>query len=98
MTIKQLELIKKALCKNCYVVGDFNLDVGMTNRPDYSNKHTLEKLKNFVTTNCLVQIVNFDISSRVINGIKKSSLLDHIYVSNPATLRDNELANCAKSL
>ena len=85
---KQLDLVKKALCKNCYVVGDFNLDVGMANRPDYSNKHTLEKLDVFVTSENLVQIVNFDTWSRVINGKKKSSLLDHIYVTNPATVLD----------
>ena len=87
-TLKRLEIIKNVLCKNCYVVGDFNLDVGMSNRPDYSNKHTLEKLDNFVNSENLIQIVNFDTWSRIVNGIKKSSLLDHIYVLNPATVLD----------
>ena len=84
----QLRLISRAMCNNCYVVGDFNLDVGMAHRPDYSNKLTLGKLENFVSAENLTQIVNFDTWSRVINGTKKSSLLDHIYVKNPATVVD----------
>ena len=51
-------------------------------------KLTLEKLDCFVTSENLSQIVNFDTWSRVINGTKKSSLLDHIYVKNPATVTD----------
>ena len=78
----------KVLCKNCYVVGDFNLDVCMAHRPDYSTKLTLEKLDCFVTSENLSKIVNFDTWSRDINGTKKSSLLDHIYEKNPATVTD----------
>ena len=66
----QLNIVKKALCKNCYVVGDFNLDVGMAHRPDYSNKHTLEKLECFVSSENSIQIFSFDTWLRVINGIK----------------------------
>ena len=86
--VNQLSLIRKALCSNCYVVGDFNLNYGMVHRPDYTSKLTLEKLENFVSTENLTQIVNFDTWSRVINGNRKSSLLDHIYVTNPATVVD----------
>ena len=31
--VNQLSLIKQALCPNCYIVSDFNLDVGMAHRP-----------------------------------------------------------------
>ena len=84
--VNQLSLIKQALCPNCYIVCDFNLDVGISHRPDYSNKITLEMLDCFVTSENLSQIVNFDTWSRVINGTIKSSLLDHIYVKNPAAV------------
>ena len=60
----------------------------MANRPDYSNKHTLDKLECFVNAENLTQIVNFDTWSRIINGNKKSSLLDHIYVKDTATVKD----------
>ena len=36
--LKQISVLKKALCKNCYIMGDFNLDGGMNIRPDYCNK------------------------------------------------------------
>ena len=86
--VKQLSLIKIALCANCYVVGDFNLDAGKANRPDYASKLTLEKLDLFATSEKLTQIVDFNTWSRVINGNLKTSLLDHIYVKNPATIND----------
>ena len=60
----------------------------MAHRPDYSTKLTLEKLDCFVTSENLSKIVNFDTWSRDINGTKKSSLLDHIYEKNPATVTD----------
>ena len=34
----QINVIKNALCRNCYVLGDFNLDARMDNRPDYDRK------------------------------------------------------------
>ena len=86
--VNQLSLIRKALCYNCYIVGDFNLDLGMANRPDYSNKLTLEKLENFANAENLTQIVSFDTWSRIIKGSKRSSLLDHMYTGNPATVAD----------
>ena len=58
----------------------------MAHRPDHSNKHTLEKLETFATSENSVKILTFDTWSRVLNGIKKSSLLDHIYVKNLATV------------
>ena len=36
----------------------------------------------------LIQIVNFVTWSRIINGIRKSSILDHIYVNNLSTISD----------
>ena len=86
--VKQLELIETAICKDCYIMGDFNLDAKMENRPDYDRKNLLEKISTLSLEKNLVQIVNFDTWSRVINGIKKSSILDHVYVNNVATISD----------
>ena len=85
---KQLSAVRNAICSNCYILGDFNLDARMSHRPDYLSKFAQEKLENFVTTENLIQVVNFDTWSRTINGLKKSSLLDHVYVKDIAMLID----------
>ena len=82
----QLAIIRNALCKNCFVMGDFNLDDGANLRQDYSNKTLLKTLKDFTTELNLLQIVDFNTWSRTINGIKKESLLDHIYLKNVANI------------
>ena len=84
--VGQLEIIKNAICINCLVMGDFNLEGGNNLRPDYTNKFLLNTLKNFATESNLIQIVDFNTWSRTINGIKKESLLDHIYLNNVETL------------
>ena len=33
--IEQIKILSNALCNNCFVMGDFNLDARMSNRPDY---------------------------------------------------------------
>ena len=65
----QINVIKNALCCNCYVLGDFNLDARMDNRPDYNQKIPLAILNDFANDNNLAHIVYFDTWSRVINGI-----------------------------
>ena len=82
----QINVIKNALCRNCYVLGEFNLDARMDNRPDYDRKIPLAILNEFANNNELAQIVYFDTWSRVINGIKKESLIDHIYVNDISTV------------
>ena len=67
--VKQLEIIKNAICGNCYVMGDFNLDGGDNLRPDYPNRLLL---KIFAADANLTQVVDFSTWSRTINGIKKS--------------------------
>ena len=44
---EQLIVLKNALTKDCLVMGDFNLDVNMTMRPDYPYKIPLENLTDF---------------------------------------------------
>ena len=86
--LEQLKIIRNALCKNCYILGDFNLDANMTNCLDYGRRIPLKFLTDFALENNLSQIVNFNTWTRTINGAKKESLLDHIYVNNPASVNE----------
>ena len=81
----QLKCIKKSLTRKCVLLGEFNLDASMENCTDYHNKIPLATLIDFTQNEGLTQIVNFKTWSRVINGVKKESLLDHIY-TNDTTL------------
>ena len=65
----QLEIVANALCHDCYILGDFNLDARMESRPDYDRKIPLAQLFNFATELNFIQIIDFDTWSRVINGI-----------------------------
>ena len=84
----QLEIIGRALCNNCFVMGDFNLDLKMSDRNDYQRRVPLTLLNEFSMKNNLFQIVNFETWSRVIKGVRKESLLDHVYVNNLAFVKN----------
>ena len=43
----QLEILGNALCKNCFILGDFNLDARMESIPDYDSKIPLAQLTDF---------------------------------------------------
>ena len=83
----QIALISVALTNNSYLLGDFNLDAHMSDVPEYHRKIPLDKLNKFALDHNLVQLVEECMWSRIINGVLKESLLDHIYVNNP----ENEL-------
>ena len=83
----QLGIINKALTNNCYIMGDFNLDARMEGRPDYDRKVPLNILMNFALEKNLIQIITETTWSRVINGIKKESVLDHVFVANVASVK-----------
>ena len=80
----QLKILSGAVCDNCFIMGDFNLDARMSNRPDYLRKEPLKLLNEFALHNNLSQMVDFCTWSRTINDVKKESLLDHVYANNPA--------------
>ena len=80
----QLSILKNSLTSNCYILGDFNLDASMAYRPDYNYKIPMTSLSNFVSDSNLYQLVSFNTWSRIIKGIKKESMLDHVYVNNVA--------------
>ena len=84
----QLEILTKAQCSSCYILGDFNLEARMDSRPDYDRKIPLAQLSDFAIQNNFLQIVDFDTWSRVINGIRKESLIDHIYVNDISSVHN----------
>ena len=52
-------VLKGAMTRNCFVLGDFNLDVEMEHITDYLYKGPLSQLTDFTTQNNLVQLVHF---------------------------------------
>ena len=70
-----------------FFLGAFQVAFGnIINRPDYLRKDQLKLLNDFAISNNLSQLVDFCTWSRTINGIKKESILDHVYVNNPAVI------------
>ena len=85
---KQLNIVKDSNVPNMVVLGDFNLDAEMQYRIDYPHRHLFDEL-NLVTTQFnLYQLVDFPTWSRRINNLLKQSTLDHVYVSNYASVLD----------
>ena len=80
--------IKKTQLLTTMIMGDFNLDARMEHNLDYKQKALLEPLPNFALSKDLVQIIDFTTQSRIINGVLKQSLLDHVYVSNFAMIEN----------
>ena len=60
----------------------------MENRLDYHNKIPLATLTEFTLHEGLTQVINFKTWSRTINGVKKESLLDHIYTNNVSIINN----------
>ena len=84
----QLGVLKGAVTKNCFVMGDFNLDVKMELRNDYIYKSPFKLLTDFTSLKNLTQLIHFPTWTRTINGIKKESILDHVYTDNVALVND----------
>ena len=81
----QLQLLKRALTKDCLILGDFNLDAEMELRQDYAYRIPFKLLSDFKTENNLVQLIDFKTWTGTIIGVRKESTLDHIYTGD-ATL------------
>ena len=69
---EQLKVLQNAVCENCFIMGDFNLDARMSNRPDYLRKEPLKLLNDFALSCSFSQMVDFCTWSRTINNVKKS--------------------------
>ena len=79
----QIAMLGSVVTNNTILLGDFNLDHRKRFDINYSHKNYYTILNPLIQNNNLSQIVNFDTWSRVINNVKHSSVIDHIYVNVP---------------
>ena len=82
----QLNLIKESCTKECIILGDFNIDHAMKYDITYANKHLFADFENSLSHLGLFQHVNFSTWSRMVNGVLRESVLDHVYSKNPTSL------------
>ena len=67
------------------VLGDFNLDYSKINDVNYCHAGRFDDFNEILDVNDnLVQLVNFPTWSRMVGMSYRSSILDHIYVEDPA--------------
>ena len=78
---KQISKLDQIITNNTIILGDFNMDLKRANDPSYSKKFLLEDFNNTLGHHNLNQCCNDYTWNRVINGVVKQSLLDHIYES-----------------
>ena len=78
----QCDLIKTAFNCDTVIMGDLNLDYNKKYDVNYSGCHLFEILDEKMLEFNFLQLVNFDTWFRTVGNVNRSSLLDHIYVSN----------------
>ena len=66
------------------ILGDFNLDENKKYHQDYSHRSRTyyEELINTFEPAGLHQLVEFETWSRLVNGVWRSSILDHVYIAD----------------
>ena len=64
------------------VVGDFNLDFAKRHDRSYKRIGLYDAWEECITELSLIQVVNQPTWSRTVGNIKKSSILDHVYINN----------------
>ena len=83
---KQLDLITNALNDKSMtpiIIGDFNLDFNKAYDPFYGHHLLYQSLQTSFEPLGLIQLINFETWSRFVNGVKRSSIIDHLYTTNP---------------
>ena len=87
----QLELIKNAMTQNTIILGDFNIDDGRRYDVNYAYKNYFNDLDEAFSNFGLIQLIEFETWSRLVAGTLKSSILDHVYVTD-VTMTSNILS------
>ena len=78
----QLDLIKLAFNRDSVLIGDLNLDYATKFNVNYQRETLFELFDTKLGALNLIQIVNFDTWSRMVGPVLRSSILDHIYVTD----------------
>ena len=88
----QLNLIKMATenrgQKKVLVLGDFNLNETMKFSNDYSHKSYFDELRLVFDPLGLIQMVEFETWKRLVNGVWRTSILDHVYTDDVMNISD----------
>ena len=82
----QLLLISSNVTPNSIILGDFNLDSRKRNDPNYSHRRYFESLNNTFEPHNLVQVIEFETWTRIVNNVIKSSIIDHVYLKDPTSI------------
>jgi len=69
-------------------LGDFNLDYKKVNDPSYVNSTFFSTIDPFLINYGFIQIVKNSTWRRVVNGLLKESILDHIYVNDVTKIKN----------
>ena len=86
--VYQLSLIKAAMTNNCILMGDFNLDWNLKGVHSYAFKNYFRDMDEVLGEFNLVQLINTWTWSRIVQGVQRQSILDHVYSTNPLSITD----------
>ena len=78
----QISLVKIAMTPNTVLLGDFNLDYARKYELDYVNKNMFINFDKELDVFNLEQVIAFPTWSREILGVRKYSILDHVYTTD----------------
>ena len=87
----QFTKLNHIITTSTIIMGDFNLDLKRTADSTYTKKLLYEDFTNTLGHHNLVQCCNEYTWSRVINGVVKQSLLDHVYESKEGLIQQLKL-------
>jgi hypothetical protein len=69
-------------------MGDMNLDWNKKNSMSYPFNMYFHYLENKMNEFNFVQMVNFPMWSRMVNGANRESTIDHIYTTDPTSINN----------
>ena len=89
LQLRNIELLLQNLNgRKIIIAGDFNLDDLKRYSHSYTNKNLFEILNSTFDDLNLYQLVEFPTWQRIVNNVKKESILDHIYVQDPTIIEN----------
>ena len=70
-----------------------NLDNAKVYDDNYCNKNLFSDFNDVLSEFNLIQLVNFETWSRLVGSVRRSSILDHIYVKDPTIVNNLKCTN-----
>ena len=74
------------MIESSVINGDFNIDYSRIYDENYCNTNLFEDFDEVLSDYNIIQIVNFSTWSRMIGTVRKTSILDHIYIRDPISI------------